>query len=1000
MFSPDNVVAGSALTAAPSLNLQSVQGNGGTAVYRDLVNGQIATGKADVAWYQFALNSAATVSLTTFDPAGSSFAGVISLYNNDPDALVQNLGADGITVYANDPLDPIGHRMVDQAVGTANGGTVLTWNLAAGTYFIAVTGAGNQYFHPFIADSGLPGSSGAFQLAVEADPLAVNTPVVLESTPADQSVLSSSPLVLRVDINQGIDPNSFVLNQPSGNTIQLLYSADGTFTTGVQSVFLQAHFSPPTNDPLSPGADELQLTPDAPLQNGFYRLFLQGIGTLASPNTDTTIHFQVSSSAALSGDDTAATAHDLGNLSKSGLLQVAGTIGSDPYYSFYDPNNPNPSYPSFAYPDNYAGADVNLYHFRISTPGNYILLAEAFAGRIGSPLDAGLSLFRLQGSQLVLVTANDNTFNGTTALGDNGYFGTPLFTDPFLTAGLTAGDYYLAVSSGANTPDASLGRQVGVNGVFDPNFAHSGVSGPNNINGYTIGDYVLNLRVAPNPGPPHVVAVTPSNSGRPIASPTQIVVQFNQAMNLQSEAYAAYSFNGSTALRSVWVHAADGIDYFPRFVSYDPNTFTATFQMLDALPNGTDVLHLSGGNGLTNLGGTPLAGNSPGGDYVVSFVVTGSAGGAGGLVQFVDQEPNNSLAQAQNLGILFPGMQQAGIPIIRDFSNAPPGSVADSADYFRFQVTQARQYTFTLNGTGLPAGAVPTIMTTTGVVLIPAIATFNGGVVATIFLMSGTYVVEVGGWTPTQAQSVGYRLYVTIGQTADNPTPLTVGAAPALSIRLFNAGPPTVANTPTFVLPTGTLGIVPASLISGNSLPALVNLLPSSLLANGAIGGVTGPGGVETAGGHSTGPLSGSSTLDDVLELLVLTQFGGDDSTDMESFSLRTWFESYSGAATGPLGHVLDWLIRFTDIFDFTLPAAGSDDAPVESGGSELEDGGGLEARIAAPDPFTNFDGFEDQSWVGAVAALALCHGETQRRRGQTKAFHRREAYLESLACA
>jgi hypothetical protein len=997
----DNVVAGSVLNAAPTLNLQSVLLNGGVSVVRDLVQGQIASGSADVAWYRFTLTSAATVKLTTFDPAGSSFAGVISLYNNDPDALVQNLGADGFTVYANDPLDPIGHRLVDQAVGTAGGGTSLTWNLAPGTYSVAISGVGNQYFHPFIADSGLPGgSSGAFRLALEADPINVNVPVVLESTPADQSVLSSSPLVLRVDLNQGIDPNSFVINQPAGNTIQLLYSPDGTFAGG-QSIFIQAHFSPPWNDPVSPGADELQITPDAPLLNGYYRLFLQGIGTLASANTDTILNFRVSNSAGLGGDDTAATTQNLGDLTNSNLVQVAGTIGSDPFYSYYDPNNPNPSYPSFAYPDNYAGAQVNLYHFRISGPGSYILLSEAFAGRIGSPLDAGLSLFKLQGGSLVLVAANDNTFNGTTAVGDNGYAGTPLFTDPFLNAGLTAGDYYIAVSSGPNTPDPLMQRSVGVNGVFDPNAAHSGSSGSNNANLLSIGNYELNIRVAPNPGAPHVVAVTPAPGLLPIASPTQIVVRFDQAMNLQQEAFAAFQFNTSYTLSSVWVQGSDGIDYFPRLVGYDPNTFTATFQMLDSLPNGLNILHLSGAHGLTNLGGTPLAGNFFGGDYLDPFIVTGSSGGIGSPIHFNDQEPNNTFATAQYLGVLFPTMQQAGVPIVRDFTHAPPGTVADTADFYSFTVTQARQYTFLLTGSNLPPELIPQLFTSTGTALSPAVATSTGSIAETIFLQPGTYVVRLGGWTPAQAQSVAYRLYVTIGQVGDNPTPLTVGAAPALSIRLVNcSSSPQTSSTPSIVLPVGSTGVVPAGLLGSSGLPALTNLLPNSVLASGARGGVSGSEGVVIAGGYAGSALSGSSL--DLLDLIVLAQAPNDGTAVAGTFSLKNWIQSFTGPAQGPLGKLLDWISRFTDVFDVAPPASNESVPSMEldGGGEELEAGGGLEARAVEIDPFTDFDGFEDPAWVGAVAALALCRGDHERRRRIKATAPVRGVAVESLACA
>ena len=38
---------------------------------------------------------------------------------------------------------------------------------------------------------------------------------------------------------------------------------------------------------------------------------------------------------------------------------------------------------------------VDLYHFQITGPGRYSMLAEVFAGRIGSPLEPGVSLYEL-----------------------------------------------------------------------------------------------------------------------------------------------------------------------------------------------------------------------------------------------------------------------------------------------------------------------------------------------------------------------------------------------------------------------------------------------------------------------------------------------------------------------------------------------------------------------------------------------------------------------------
>src|SRR5262249_38789822 len=145
----------------------------------------------------------------------------------------------------------------------------------------------------------------------------------------------------------------------------------------------------------------------------------------------------------------------------------------------------------------------------------------------------------------------------------------------------------------------------------------------------------------------------------------------------------------------------------------------------------------------------------------------------------------------------------------------------------------------------LPKGTVPILTTDTGAAIPNSTVILNGGVIVTAFLNPGKYVVHVGGWTPAEAQQVAYRLYITIGQQGDNPTALTVGAAPALSIRLVNGGS---SNAPIVVLPINNSGIVPAGLVNANDLPSLANLLPSSLLAKGAVGGVSGAGGGGTIG--------------------------------------------------------------------------------------------------------------------------------------------------------
>ena len=144
-----------------------------------------------------------------------------------------------------------------------------------------------------------------------------------------------------------------------------------------------------------------------------------------------------------------------------------------------------------------------MYHFSVSGPGRYALVAEVFAGRIGSPLDPGVSLFELDPSDgsLVFIAGNNNTYDPVVATDG---FSTPLYTDSALYASLTAGDYYLAVADGSNTPSPFEGLPPGSPGLFDPNVSHSGQDG------WSTGPYVLNVLVQPAPNPPHVVSTSPS----------------------------------------------------------------------------------------------------------------------------------------------------------------------------------------------------------------------------------------------------------------------------------------------------------------------------------------------------------------------------------------------------------------------------------------------------------------------------------------------------------
>jgi hypothetical protein len=742
--------------------------------------GSGAAGPADVDWYSFHLDHAANVTLASPPAhAGGHSVTTLSLYNsdlNDP----------------NDPYDTIGHTLIGQADSADQaGGAQIDQRLAPGTYYVAVSGSGNHYIYPFLAGSGADGATGHYGLLITAADLRLGAndgPAVLTTDPQPGAALDRSPFIIRVDVSGPLNPQTV----SAGTTIQLLGNVNGTFGDGNDRVV------PLASAVLNPAGTKLLIAPAAPLAPGYYEVVLTGDSSansqfLADPNgiplganssrplgANFSYTFHVlgneGSPGSSTADDTPATAHQLGDVSNLPLRQISGAIGTDS-----DPSAPMPFDPN----------DVDLYHFRISDPGQHAFIAEVFAGRIGSPLFAGLSLFKAGANgQLQLLASNSGTLNGTPAT--NGTV--PLFNDPVLYAGLTQGDYYLAVSGLGNVPytDPLLGPTPG-NGVFDPTISHSGQGG------FTTGPYLLNLHVNPDNTPPKVLGTTPLEGDALGAPPTNLLVQFSKPMNLQQASFAESQQTGQIGLNSVYILAADGTKYYPRLLSYDSSTQQAQFIMLDGFPNGAYQLHLSssGPYGLADLAGNSLVGNDASGDYVVHFSVNGPPRGTNGNpLQWYDHEPNDSVSQPQDLGVLFPHELQTGVTITRDPSRDPGTTYADTADNYRIQVLQSRDYILSLSGSGLPAGTLPTVTDAAGNTVPTLPQGMGGGVRVT--LDSGTYVVGVGGWNSTAASGVKYQLQVSLAVAAENPTPLTIGPAPAYRIALaFDqpAAPPSGSPT-------------------------------------------------------------------------------------------------------------------------------------------------------------------------------------------------------------
>ncbi len=823
-------------------------------------------GAADVDWYHFTLDAPAVVRLVAGPSAqGDGFQGALSLYNED----LYDFG---------DPLDPLGRRALVQSQAGAPGDLVnLSATLGPGAYDIAVSGAGNLCFDPMMAGSGYPGSTGDYNLVVSSQALALpagSGPILLASSPMDGAALDSSPLAIRLDLSGPLDPDTVA----AGTTVQLLTNPTGTFGDGKNSEVTLSSVN------FSPAVDELQLFPDSALPPGYYQVVLSGdagagAAVLTDPNgiplgadtahpqgQDVRVSFRVTGiEGGRTADDTLDTAHELGDVTDAPIVQVAGAIGDDPNYNAASTD-----------PALNPGNDVDFYRFHLDGAGPYALTAEVFAGRIGSPLDPGIALYRVDPATngLQFIAGDNNTNDQATA--DDG--SDPLLTDAALFASLKAGDYILAVSSGSNTPSPLEGQAPGTPGLYDPNVSHSGQDG------WSTGPYVLNLQVRPAPAPPRVVATSPADGSVLTAPPTQLTVQFSEPVDLQQVAYRAYQENSQGGIACVYIQGADGTKYFPRLQSIDAATDRATFLMLDGLPDGSYQLHLSGAQGLTDQGGNPLVGNDPSGDYVVHFTVAGAPRGDGGDPQTWSASPATGGGGVdQDLGVLFPHEIQSGVTVIRTASGAADPATDEIEDTFRFQVLQDQVYTFSVQSSGpMPSDALWLTHDHRGAVGFGPLGD-NGSIQAD--LTPGSYVIHVGTWSPAQAASLTYRLTIGFIGNADNPVPLVDGPAPAIQVSLASA-----------VSVPGTAS--PGELLSlRGPLVDAVDIEGSASAAPVEGSGVAGP----MAGGSAmVGPMAGGSAM-----VGPMAGGSGSGSTPVvlaSAYSQPEAFGGLSGLALGPLG--------------------------------------------------------------------------------------------------
>ena len=676
------------------------------------VEGTIDRNGVDVDWYSFTLLVASEATL-------DSSSGTVGLYNNAPGD-------------PQDKLNPFGHRLLAQASADGSTDATITRSLAAGTYYVAVSGKGNSYFHPLLADSGLAGETGDYTLEFLSTEL--SGPVSGDPLPL---AIDASPLAVRIDFGGALNFIPVVeLTDSQSNVVALSW----------------------TN--YSSAINELQFSPNRALTTGEYTAVIKDTtGTVRM-----TVEVPVPELAELpmdSGNDTPANAIDLGELDELDVVQIPGIIGDDPYYDASGAAGQRP------------GNDVDLYHFHVRSSSTMGLQAEVFAGRFGSMLDAGISLYRQDpvSGDLIFVAGNNQSYNP--ALTTNNLIA-PLHSDALLGAVLQAGDYYLAVSDGSNT-QSPIEEQVAGNssGIFNPGQAHSGSAG------LSTGSYVLNLRLVEIAAAPEVVAVSIADQSTLSTAPTELTIRFSQFVNIAELANAAYANSSANAIAGISIQDSQGHVYIPHLTSFDPATFTARFMMVDRLPTGSYQLRVDGTQGLTNLTGTAVASNA------TRFTVAGpSAGTAGNPLVWTHNPQTDAPATTQELGTFFPDELVAGVKIVR-----PEGTGSnrndDQVDDYSFSVLQTGRYELKFSGAGLPAGVSHQLFDHLGNVV--PLTSIGGGALAFTRLTAGSYVLRVGNWPASNARSINYQIQLRALFQGDNPVPLFSGAAPAIGLRLVTA---------------------------------------------------------------------------------------------------------------------------------------------------------------------------------------------------------------------
>jgi methionine-rich copper-binding protein CopC len=406
---------------------------------------------------------------------------------------------------------------------------------------------------------------------------------VVSTSPSDGSSFISPPGELVLTFDRPVDPGTVTFSDVLLDQV----NSDGSLTpifdpfNGVEEDLDDTGYvmTVPIGQSLAPGKYEVLLSGNSflagldgsPLQNNF--------------NDQVIATFNVTPPGAKLSD-----AIDLGELTSGASIQTSGVLDfvSNPFA-------------------------VQLYKFEVPDGHFWRLGTSVDSQRIGSALNAGLTLFDAQGEPIASSISGRNDFPG----------------DPYLFDGIGPGTYFIGVSAHGNI--------AGQPGGYNP------VAGDPGTNGQIQpgGPFLLNVVTDTADTATSLINfqlnyVDPNNT-----VPIGMTLQFSGPLGLGNTASAVQQ-NGSTAVELV---DASGRSWPIQLVSYDEANARVSFEFMDQLPAGNYTVRLPSQRELTDLAGRPVI--SP--TMPAGVLATFSAGAR--------QQPTDP----SNLGVPSPNQLLAGL---------------------------------------------------------------------------------------------------------------------------------------------------------------------------------------------------------------------------------------------------------------------------------------------------------------------------------------------------